>query len=189
MSGRMHARFGNDGGPARQRAELARNHRGDVAHRNAFRQKRGHDLRQLGPGGAEVVRIVRLIDLVAERNRLADPQPQQVARRQRADDVAGLVNHAEVTDLQPVHAADRAIHECIGRNHSERRAHELPNRHRERRRPVRGEGAQDVALGDDAGVSSGKVGCPLKLRMNEQRRDALRQHFGDCSIKLCTRQR
>ena len=93
MSGRAHARFGNDRGLARQRAELARDHRGDVARRNAFGQKRGRDLRQLGPGGAEVVHVVRLIDLVAERNRLA----ARSRNRSRADSAPTMLPASSTT--------------------------------------------------------------------------------------------
>ena len=65
----------------------------------SFGQQGRRDLRQLGPGGGERVNILGLIDLVAERNRLARPQPQQIARRQRADDAARFVDRAEMADL------------------------------------------------------------------------------------------
>ena len=65
---------------------------------------------------AERMGILGLVDLVAERDRLAGAQPQQVARRQRADDAPGLVDDAEMADLQPAHAADGAIDERVGRH-------------------------------------------------------------------------
>ena len=107
----------------RQRAELARDHRRDVARRTpSATSERRHAA--ASPRRGEAVHIVRLVDLVAERDRLAGAQAQQVARGQRADDVAGLVGDAEMADLEPVHAADGAIDEGVGRDHRERLARE-----------------------------------------------------------------
>ena len=85
---------------------------------------------------SERMHIVGLIDLVAERDRLAGAQPQKIARRHSADDSAGLVNHAEMADFQPVHAPDGAIDESVGGNDCERLVHELLDRHRERGRAM-----------------------------------------------------
>ena len=45
------------------------------------------------------MRILGLVDLVAERNRIAGPQAQQIARGQGADDGAVIVDCAEMTIL------------------------------------------------------------------------------------------
>ena len=107
---------------------------------------------------------LRLIDRIAELHAAFGAQPQQIARRERADDLAGLVGDAEVAHLEPVHAADRQIGERIGRNGGERPAHRLLDRPRERGAAVCRECAHDVAFGDDAGVRGRSAGLPDEQR-------------------------
>ena len=97
--------------------------------------------------------VLGLVDLVAERDRLLRAQPQQIARRQRADDEAGFVDDAEMADFQPAHAADGAIDEGVGRNGRERAAHELLDAELERALAFDRERAHHVALGDDAAAN------------------------------------
>jgi hypothetical protein len=66
-------------GAAGQRAELARDHPGDVARAHLLVEKaRGHG-RQLGPGAGERGEVRRLVEVVAERDRRVRAQPQKVS--------------------------------------------------------------------------------------------------------------
>ncbi len=91
-----------------------------------------------------------LSDRIAQFHSAFCAQFKQAARRKRPDDVARVVSHAEMTDLQSIHAAHRKIGECIGRNCRQRVAHDLPNRERQRIGAVGAERAQEVALGHNA---------------------------------------
>ena len=54
------------------------------------------------------------IDIVSENDRRIRPQPEKIARLERADDVAMLASDGEVTDLPTIHAADGAIDIVVG---------------------------------------------------------------------------
>ena len=172
-----HAPLGEHGGLLRQRAELARDHRRDVAPGQFLGQQGRRDLRQPGPGGAERVHILGLVDAVAERDGLRRAQPQQVARRQGPDHTPDLVDHAEMADLEPVHAPDGAIDEGVGGNGRERLTHELSGRHIEGGRPMLRECAQEVALGDDAGVGRAQIGGVAIGRPHVEGRHLLLHHL------------
>ena len=145
-------RLGEHRSAMRHRTDFARDDRGDFACRQAFAHEVSGDARRMPPGQAEIVHVVCLIDRIAEQQAALGAQAQEIADREGADNLAGFVGDAEVTHLEPVHAADRQIGECVGRNDGKRAAHRLCNRQRERGRAVGGEHPQDVTLGDDAGV-------------------------------------
>ena len=63
-----------------------------------FGEQRRGDLRQLGPGARRARHVLGLVDLVAERDRLLGAQPQEIARRQRADDRPSVIGDAEMAD-------------------------------------------------------------------------------------------
>ena len=92
--------------------------------------------------------------------------PARSRSRSRADsapiDAPALVDHAEVADMEPAHPADRAIDEGIGRNDRERLAHELLDRQRQRRAAMPRDRAQEIALGDDAGVGGERAARPAR---------------------------
>ena len=151
-AGGAHALFAEHGRLAGQGAEFARHHRGDVAAGQAFLQERSRHMRQLGPGARQRAGVAGVLDLVAERDRLAGAQLEQVARRQRAHDGPGVIGDAEMADLEAAHAADGAVHECVGRHGGGRLRHEGFDRLREGRFAAFRQGAQEVAFGHDTGV-------------------------------------
>ena len=153
MALRQHAAFGQNAGAAGERAEFARNHRRDVARADTFGDQAGGRLRQARPGGGERWHVVGLVDRVAEDRGFLRAQPQQVARGDDAADLAFLVFHAEMAQLEPAHAAERAVEEGGGRQRDQRLAGELRDRAGERAGALFGQGAQHVALGDDGGVA------------------------------------
>ena len=135
-------------------AEFSGNHFRNVPAGEVLRPQRIRNLRQLRPRQRQRLRIRRLVDLVAERYRLACAQTKQVARRQGTDHAAGFVDNAEVTGLEAIHAADGAIDEGIRRDRSERLAHDLSDRRVERGRAGPCDRTQQIALGHDACVRS-----------------------------------
>ena len=145
-----HDPLGDHGGLPGERAEFAGNHFRNVAAGQSFRQQRFRDPRQLRPGHRQLVRVRRIVDLIAERYRLPCAQPQQISRGQCADHAAGFIDDAEMAGLETIHAADGAIDEGIRRNRRERPAHDLPDRQIERGGAEPGDRAQHVTFGDDA---------------------------------------
>ena len=137
-----------------------------------------------------------MADVVAEQQRALRAQAQEIARRQRPDHRAGVVDDAEMPDAQPVHPPDRHIGEGIGIDHRERLAHRTRRRARASASAPRcGEHAQEVALGHDAGVaraaardrrhahrpmkSSRRVICAITDRQRRVRRDEPRRRRHD----------
>ena len=84
------------------------------------REQAGGDRLDFGPGACELGRGLGVADVVAEEQRALRAQAQKIARRQRADHRAGVVDDAEMADAQAVHPPDRHIGEGIGINHRER---------------------------------------------------------------------
>ena len=76
------------------------------------RQQADRDLRQLRPGGAKARRVLRLVDLVAQRDgvrgaqRAADRAPKARRRRGR------YRRYAEMADIEAAHPPDRAVDEA-----------------------------------------------------------------------------
>ena len=71
-------------------------HRGDIASTHTFIHQTPGDTRQLRPAARQPADVIRLIDFVAELDRLLGAQPQQIAGRQRAAQTAQLIRHAEI---------------------------------------------------------------------------------------------
>ena len=160
MTAVKHAALGDHGGTMRHRTELTRDHRCDLATRQPLAPEFRGDARRMAPGKGELVHILGLINRIAELDAAFGAQPQQIARRERANDLAGLVGDAEMAHLEPVHAADRQIGERIGRNGGEWLAHRLLDRPRERGAAVCRQCTHDVAFGDDPGVRGRSSGLP-----------------------------
>ena len=156
----LHALLGDDRGLARQRAELARDHGGDVARADALGEQR-----RPRPAAASPRR----------RRARARPPPGRSRRRARplrrragAADRAPTARRSRVpaSSITPrwrifsrLMRADGAIDEGVGRDRRERPAHELLDRQLERVSALDRQRAQHVALGDDAGVS-GRTAFP-----------------------------
>ena len=85
-----------------------------------------------------------------------------------------FIDDAEMTDLQPAHPSDREIDESFGRHDGKRQAHETRHRHRQCVGAVIGKRAQNIALGDDAGLSGAElfagILCVRRYSSEEMRR-------------------
>ena len=102
-----HARFRDDRGVACERAKLARNDGGDVTRADDLGQQGCHDLRQFGPGPRQIMNHLEPPRSHRRAQRLTRSQPQQIARRQRPDHAARLVDHSEVAHLAFGRSPDR----------------------------------------------------------------------------------
>ena len=158
VSVRLHLSFREHRRAAGHRAKLAGDDGRDIAAGETFRQQTGGDRLNAGPGARQLGRALRVTDVVAEQGRALRAHAQEIARRQRADHRAGIVDDAEMADAQPVHPADRHIGEGVGVDHRQRLAHRKRDRLAERLATARGEHAQQVALGHDAGIARAAAG-------------------------------
>jgi hypothetical protein len=144
------------GGTARQRAEFPGDDAGDVARAYLLIEELPRHGRHFGPGASQGGHIARLIDVVAEFDRRAGPQPQQVASRDRADDPAVFRDRCKVPDAPRAHAPDRAIDKGILRHGNDRSRRDLAHRRVESRRACFADGAQEVPFRHDS-----RAGCEL----------------------------
>ena len=110
---------------AGHRAKLAGDDRGDVAAAETLGQQAGGHRLNARPGAGQLGRGLGVADVVAEQQRALRAQAQEVARRQRADHRAGVVDDAEMPDAQPVHPPDRDIGERVGIDHRQRPGHRM----------------------------------------------------------------
>ena len=62
-----HSLLGNDSGLPSGSAELARDHSGDVASADTFRNQRFRNMRQFGPCCGECADVAGFVDFIAER--------------------------------------------------------------------------------------------------------------------------
>ena len=76
-----HALLAESRGAPGERAQFARNDRGDIARVHALGKKPSRYGWQLRPSAAEFVDVRRFVDLVTERDRASGTQSQEVARR------------------------------------------------------------------------------------------------------------
>ena len=146
VAGVVHALFGQGSRLASECAKLMGNDGGQITSTHILVEQGSNDLWQFPPGNTKRVDVGGLVDLVAERHRVACAQPQQVARRQRTDHVTGSVDHTEMTNAKPAHPTNGAVDEGVGRHHCQRTAHRRRHWHIERDCTVPGKRAQYVAL-------------------------------------------
>jgi hypothetical protein len=100
--------------------------------------------------------------------------PQQIARRDGADDLARCVRDAKMPEPQPIHAADGAINVGPLRHGLQRRLHMRTDGHRERSLAAGIHGAQDIALRHNADFSGGDA--------DEEAAHALFDHQPRCRL-------
>ncbi len=130
---------------------------------------------QARPDACEIGGGARLLQIVAEHDRALAAQMQQIARGQRPDHETAFVGDPEMTHPEPVHARHREITEIIRRDRCERPGRQRRSRPGERAGAVFRQGAQHVALGDDAGLRRPRA-MATAVGMDKERRHFLAHH-------------
>ena len=75
---------------------------------------------------------------------------------------------AEMAQLEPAHAAERAIDEGVGRYRGQRLTGQVADRPRQRLLAMLGQHAQHVALGDDAGLARTHGGRRMRRHSSDE---------------------
>ena len=149
MAFRAHAAFRQNPAATCQCAKLATDDAGDPDRRDALGQQALRHHGQPRPGGGQRRHVFGRIDLIAQRNGVARAQPQQIARRQCADQPVVVIDHREVANAMRVHSPNGSIQVGVVKHRDERPFHMLAYGYRQRVHAGRGDGAQDVTLCDD----------------------------------------
>ncbi len=151
--GLVHAHFGQLRSLAGHAADLGADDRRDVEGIDAFLFEVARHQRQLRPRRAELRLCGGAFDLVAQHDGGGGAMAQKIPRRHCADDLTVRTRDAEVAETHALDASDCAIQECRAGDGLQRRFHHGRNRRVERARAAAVHGAQQVALGHDAGFA------------------------------------
>ena len=101
--------FGKLRGATGGSAQFAADHACDIARIDALGEQCFGNCRQMRPGGGQIGDIAGFVDGIAEANRAAGAQSEQISCRQRADQLGVIIDDTEMADFQAIHAADGAI--------------------------------------------------------------------------------